>query len=73
MNLIGGVNMGEFRKIIFMLFLGLAVVGTYACPDSNDGPAEEVGEKMDDVSEDVGDKMEDVGDKAEDAVDSSDN
>lgn len=65
--------MSELKRIIFLLFLGLAVAVAYACPDSDDGPAEEVGEKMDDVSEDVGDKMEDVGDKAEDAVDSADN
>lgn len=65
--------MSVLKKIIFLLFLGLAIAGAYACPDSNDGPAEEAGEKMDDVTEDVGDKMEDIGDKAEDAVDSADN
>lgn len=61
--------MKMIKKLLLILCLGLAVAGTYACPDSNDGPAERAGEKIDDATEDVGDKMEDVGDKMEDAAD----
>ena len=65
--------MSVFKKIVLILFLGMAVASTYACPDSNDGPAEDMGEKMDDAAEDMDEKMEDLGDKAEDAADSADN
>ena len=61
--------MKMINRLLLILFLGLSVAGMYACPDSNDGPAERAGEKIDDAAEDVGDKMEDVGDKAEDAAD----
>lgn len=65
--------MTAFKKIVLILFLGMAVASTWACPDSNDGPAEHMGEKMDDAAEHMGDKMEDLGDKAKDATDSADN
>jgi len=71
--------MNMLKKLSLLLLLGLAVAGTYACPESDDGPAERAGEKVDDAAEDAGDKLEDAGDKmedaadkAEDAVDSSD-
>lgn len=65
--------MNTLKKLSLILFLGLAVAGTYACPESDDGPAKRAGEKIDDAAEDAGDKMEDAGDKMEDAADSSDN
>lgn len=63
------MTMKALKKLSLILFLGLAVAGMYACPDSDEGPAERAGEKIDDAAEDVGDKMEDAGDKMEDAAD----
>lgn len=64
--------MRVIKKIMLILFLGMAVAGAYACPETNKGPAESAGEKIDDAAEDVGDRMEDIGDRAEDAVDDAD-
>lgn len=70
-----------FRSLFFALLVAFAVVGMYGCPqnDSNDGPAEQAGEQIDnavdsagdaieDASDKAGDAIEDAGDKAEDAV-----
>jgi hypothetical protein len=35
--------MNTLKKLSLILFLGLAVAGTYACRDSDDGPAERAG------------------------------
>jgi hypothetical protein len=39
-----------------------------ACEDQ-DGPAEEIGEAVDDAADETGDSLEDAADKVEDAVD----
>lgn len=65
--------MNELKTIFFTLILAFSFAGIYACPDRNDGPAENIGEQIDDAAEDAGDKIEDIGDKAEDAVDESGN
>lgn len=54
--------MNGIRIALLSLMLGTSFAGIYACPDNGDGPAEDVGEKIDDT-------IEDAGDKAEDAVD----
>jgi hypothetical protein len=39
-----------------------------ACEDQ-DGPAEEIGEAIDDAADETGDSLEDAADEVEDAVD----
>ncbi|MCC6301710.1 MAG: transport-associated protein [Gammaproteobacteria bacterium] len=51
--------------VALMAIFGLGVVGC----DYNDGPAEEMGEKLDQSVEKAGDKMQELGDEAKDAVD----
>jgi hypothetical protein len=40
-----------------------------ACEEPNQGPAEKVGEKIDDAAKKTGEAMEDAGEKMKDAVD----
>lgn len=60
--------MNKFLKMLFALLcvggLSFTVVG---CED--DGPAEEMGEGIDNAAEDTGDAFDDAGDDLEDAVD----
>lgn len=62
--------MNIFRSLFFALLIGIAVVGMYGCPqnDSNEGPAEQAGEQVDDAVDKAGDAIEDAGDKAGDAI-----
>jgi hypothetical protein len=53
------------------LILAMAIAtpfGLTGC-DSNDGPAEEAGENVDDAVDRAGDRIEDAGDKMEDKMD----
>lgn len=43
------------------------VIALVGC-DSNDGPAEKAGAKVDNAIDDAGDKIEDAGDKIEDKL-----
>lgn len=44
----------------------VSVLGLSACEE--EGPAEQLGEKVDESAESVGDALEDAGDEAEDAA-----
>lgn len=50
------------------VMLALALPGLTGC-DANDGPAEEMGETLDDAADEAGDAMEDAADDMEDAAD----
>jgi len=58
------------RRKIFLLFsiaalsFGLVTTGC----EGNDGPAEEVGESIDEAVDEAGDAIEDAADEVEDAV-----
>lgn len=54
---------------VAVLSLGLATTG---CQD-NDGPAEDLGESIDDAVDDAGDAIEDAADEVEDAADGNNN
>ena len=59
------------RKLLgAAVFSAAAMVGMGlpAC-DSDDGPAEELGEKIDESAEEVGENIEEVGDELEEAGD----
>jgi len=58
----GRNDMNGMKIALLSLMIGMSFAGIYACPGNGDGPAEDVGEKIDDT-------VEDAGDKAEDAVD----
>lgn len=45
----------------------VVVFGTAGCKE--EGPAENLGEKLDEAAEDAGDAIEDAADEVEDAVD----
>ncbi|KCZ55884.1 hypothetical protein HY29_09775 [Hyphomonas beringensis] len=45
------------KKPIIAILLGLGAFGLAAC-DSNDGPAEELGEEVDDAADDVQDELD---------------
>lgn len=49
-----------------LLLAIIAAFGTSGC-DSNDGPAEEMGEALDDTGDNVEDAADDAGDAIEDA------
>ena len=51
-----------------MFLLVLFALPLAAC-DTNDGPAEELGENLDNAAEETRDAVEDAGDEVEDAVD----
>ncbi len=54
-----------------MRLLLLAIASSFlmlGC-DRNEGPAEDMGESVDEAMDDAGDAMEDAGDEVEDAVD----
>lgn len=58
------------RRKIFLLFsIAALTVGlvTTGCVE-NDGPAENVGESIDDAVDEAGDAIEDAADEVEDAV-----
>tara|TARA_R100000365_G_C2748118_1_gene78926 strand:+ start:2106 stop:2246 length:141 start_codon:yes stop_codon:yes gene_type:complete len=44
------------KKPIIAILLGLGAFGLAAC-DTNDGPAEEMGEEIDDAADEVEDEM----------------
>lgn len=58
------------RNLAMILVCGTLVVapGLAGC-DQQDGPAERLGEKIDDTVEQVGDKVEDAADTIEDKTD----
>ncbi len=57
--------MNAKKTSLFIILLTLAL-GLAAC--SQDGPAENAGEKIDNAAEDLGDSMEDATDDAGDAL-----
>lgn len=62
--------MARFTKnsaLIGTAFAALLAIG--ACSDSNDGPAENVGEEVDEAVEETGDAVEEAGDEVEEATD----
>ena len=58
------------RKILLLLSIAVLSCGlvTTGC-ENNDGPAENIGEEMDDAADRMGDEVEDAADEVEDAVD----
>jgi hypothetical protein len=58
------------RKVFLMMSIAVLSCGlvTTGCAD-NDGPAEEVGESIDEAMDEAGDAIEDAADEVEDAVD----
>ena len=56
--------MTMFKRLMLMMMFALPLA---AC-DTNDGPAEEMGEKLDSAAEETGDAMDDAADEVEDAV-----
>mgnify|MGYP003120862035 FL=1 len=47
----------DMKKPIIAILLGLGTFGLSAC-DTNDGPAEELGEELDDAADDVEDELD---------------
>ncbi|MEZ5299873.1 MAG: hypothetical protein R3F11_04275 [Verrucomicrobiales bacterium] len=45
---------------------------TVSCAEEHEGPAEKLGEKIDDAADDAGDAVEDAADELEDAADDAD-
>lgn len=56
----------QMKKTSILLVLLALTVGLVAC--SQDGPAENAGEKVDNAAEDFGDAMEDATDDAGDSL-----
>lgn len=52
----------------FSLFAITPMIALTGC-DTNDGPAEEAGEALDDAADDVGDALDDASDEVDDAID----
>ncbi|WP_182481829.1 hypothetical protein [Henriciella algicola] len=52
------------KKSLVALLIGMGAVGGIAACDSNDGPAEEMGEEIDEA----GDELEEAGDELEEEV-----
>lgn len=55
------------KNFILVALLSVFSFSFVAC-DSNDGPAEEIGESMDDAADDVKDSMDDAADGVQDAA-----
>ncbi len=53
-----------FKRMLLLVLFALPLA---AC-DTNDGPAEELGENLDNAAEETGDAMDDAADEVEDAV-----
>ena len=59
------INKGNLmKKSLVALLIGMGAIGGVAACDTNDGPAEEMGEDIDEA----GDEMEDAADDVEDEV-----
>lgn len=54
------------KKLMMVLMAGLFAGALVACEEQ--GPAEEVGEAVDDAAEETGEAVEDAADSAEDAT-----
>ncbi|HET7315377.1 hypothetical protein [Salinisphaera sp.] len=54
--------------LLIAAILGLTTVALAAC-DSDDGPAEKAGQKMDDAADNASDAVSDAADDASDAID----
>lgn len=54
------------KKLLPALFVGSLAGMLMACEEQ--GPAEEIGESIDDAAEEAGDAIEDAADEAEEAV-----
>jgi hypothetical protein len=54
------------KKVAGLLIIGTMAGMLAAC--EQEGPAEELGEAVDETSEDVGEAMEDAGEEAQDAA-----
>lgn len=53
-----------FKRMLLLVLFALPLA---AC-DTNDGPAEKLGENLDNAAEETGDAMDDAADEVEDAV-----
>jgi hypothetical protein len=60
------MTMETLKRVGVILVLGLSLGILGACEEQ--GPAEEIGEAVDDTADNVGDALEDAGDEVEDAV-----
>ncbi len=58
-----------WKTALFALLLSFGAAGALTACDTNDGPAEQAGEKVDNAVEHAGDKMEQAGDKMEEKAD----
>lgn len=56
-----------FKTIVALFLMAILAFAFVGC--EKDGPAEELGEKVDDAIDDAGDAMEDAADEVEDAID----
>lgn len=58
-------------KAKYALLLAIFSIGSFTIVgcESNDGPMEEAGEKVDEAADDVKDAADDIGDGIEDAAD----
>jgi hypothetical protein len=61
------INLKWVRILAAMTMTSAVIFGTAGCKEK--GPAEELGEKIDEAADDAGDALEDAADKVEDAVD----
>jgi predicted small secreted protein len=57
--------MKSFKNLLLIFVLA---AGTLVACDSNDGPMEKAGEKIDKVGKDISDGAEDAAEKVEEAV-----
>jgi hypothetical protein len=56
-------------KSLLRSILPLLLIAGFAAGCEQDGPAERLGERLDDAAEEAGDRMEDAADTLEDATD----
>ena len=62
----------KLQALLIAAVLGVSTLGLAAC-DSNEGPAEEAGESVDDAMDNAGDSMEDAGEDIQDAAEDAQN
>ncbi|WP_420429019.1 hypothetical protein [Algiphilus sp.] len=62
-------GLSALRALALALFMGVGSIALLSGCDSNDGPAEEMGESIDEAAEEAGDAMEEAGDEMEETAD----
>ena len=68
--------MKNLKLLLTVIIFSISLGGLFACPGTDEpgeGPAENVGEHIDEAVEEAGDRLEELGDKIEDSVDYPDN